>query len=102
MRGCLKLPAGSIAIGGIILSSPSAAGSRKHQVDQNDGDILTCSDDGKVTFYLGCGRLAESAGGEARFGPCPPHPPPSKKFFPKKRDCRGGIKKKPYPLFPPQ
>jgi hypothetical protein len=54
----LKLPAGSIAIGGIILSSPSAAGSRKHQVDQNDGDILTCSDDGKVTFYLGCGRLA--------------------------------------------
>jgi hypothetical protein len=50
----LKLPAGSIAIGGIILSSPSAAGSRKHQVDQNDGDILTNKDDGKVTFSCSC------------------------------------------------
>jgi len=49
----LKLLAGSIAIGGISLSSPSAAGSWKHQVDQNDGNILTCSDDGKVTFYIG-------------------------------------------------
>jgi hypothetical protein len=47
----LKLPAGSIAIDGIGPSSPSAAGSWKHQVDQNDGDILPCSDDGKVTFY---------------------------------------------------
>jgi hypothetical protein len=45
--------------GGINLSTPSAAGSRKHQVDQNDVDILTCSDDGKVTFYLGCDRLGD-------------------------------------------
>jgi hypothetical protein len=51
MRRCLKLPTGSIAIGGISLSSPSAAGSWKHQVDQNDGYILAYSDDGKVTFY---------------------------------------------------
>jgi hypothetical protein len=58
----LKLLAGSIAIG---LWSPSAAGSLKHQVDQNDGDILTCADDGKVTFgcgRLGVSRLAQSAG----------------------------------------
>ena len=33
-----------------------AAGSWKHQVVANDGDVLTYSDDSKVTFYLGSGR----------------------------------------------
>jgi hypothetical protein len=49
-----KLLAGIIAISGIALAS--AAGGWKYQVIPNDGHVLTYSNDGKVTFYLGCGR----------------------------------------------
>jgi hypothetical protein len=47
--------AGLVAILGIGLS-PATAGSWKYQVVPNDGHVLTYTDDGKVTFYLGCGR----------------------------------------------
>ena len=40
----------------IALAPAPAAASWKYQVIPNDGDVLTYSDDGKVTFYLGCGR----------------------------------------------
>ena len=50
------LLAGIIAIGWIGLSPASAASGWKYEVVPNDGHVLTYSDDGKVTFYLGCGR----------------------------------------------
>jgi hypothetical protein len=62
-----KLLAGIIAISGIALAS--AAGGWKYQVIPNDGHVLTYSNDGKVTFYLGCGRgfvLHVKYPGEAR------------------------------------
>lgn len=46
-----------IAAACVALSSPAlAAGAWKYQVVPNDGHVLTYTDDGKVTFYLGCGR----------------------------------------------
>ncbi len=50
------LLAGIIVIGWIGLSPASAASGWKYEVVPNDGHVLTYSDDGKVTFYLGCGR----------------------------------------------
>src|SRR5258705_2037434 len=41
MRRCLKLPAASIAIGGLIPPCPSGAVTRKNQVEKRDGDIFT-------------------------------------------------------------
>jgi hypothetical protein len=38
------------------LARAADAGSWKYQVVPNDGHVLTYSEDGKVTFYLGCGR----------------------------------------------
>lgn len=40
----------------IALASPAIAGSWKHEVIPNDGDQLTYTEDGKVTFLLVCGR----------------------------------------------
>ncbi len=56
MTRALKLLAIIIATGCIGLAPASAAGGWKYQVIPNDGHVLTFSDDGKVTFYLGCGR----------------------------------------------
>src|SRR5258708_4795216 len=56
MRRGLKRLAGLTAIACIGLAPASVAGTWKHLVIPNDGDVLTYSDDGKVTFYLGCGR----------------------------------------------
>jgi hypothetical protein len=56
MRRGLKRLAGLTAIACIGLAPASVAGTWKHQVIPNDGDVLTYSDDGKVTFYIGCGR----------------------------------------------
>ena len=56
MREASKLLAGITAISGIALVPASAAGAWKYQVIPNDGHVLTYSNDGKVTFYLGCGR----------------------------------------------
>src|SRR5258705_13539725 len=50
------LLAGIIVIGWIGLSPASAVSGWKYEVVPNDGHVLTYSDDGKVTFYLGCGR----------------------------------------------
>jgi hypothetical protein len=36
--------------------APAFAGTWKHEVVPNDGDVLTYSADGKIQFYLGCGR----------------------------------------------
>jgi len=36
--------------------APAFAGTWKHEVVPNDGDVLTYSADGKTQFYLGCGR----------------------------------------------
>lgn len=69
MRRDLTLLTSLLAIGGIALSPVSAAGGWKYQVIANDGDVLTYSDGGKVTFYLGCGRgfaLHTKYPGEAR------------------------------------
>jgi hypothetical protein len=52
----LKLSAALIAIGWLGLSPAATAGAWKHQVIPNDGDVLTYTEDGKVTFYLACGR----------------------------------------------
>jgi hypothetical protein len=38
------------------LAPAADAGGWKYQVVPNDGHVLTYTDDGKVTFYLGCGR----------------------------------------------
>jgi hypothetical protein len=56
MREASRLPAGIIAFSAIALAPASAAGAWKYQVIPNDGHVLTFSDGGKVTFYLGCGR----------------------------------------------
>jgi hypothetical protein len=45
-----------VAILMVALASPASAGTWKYQVVPNDGHVLTYADDGKVTFYLGCGR----------------------------------------------
>ena len=39
------------------LASPAAAGAWKYEIVKNDGHELTYTEDGKVTFYLGCGRF---------------------------------------------
>jgi len=40
----------------LTLSSAASAGSWKHEYVSNDGNVLTYAEDGKVIFYLGCGR----------------------------------------------
>ncbi len=45
-----------LAIGWIAFATPAAAGAWKYQVIPNDGHVLTFTDEGQVTFYLGCGR----------------------------------------------
>jgi hypothetical protein len=39
-----------------ISLAPASGGVWKHEVDPNDGDVLTYSADGRLQFYLGCGR----------------------------------------------
>jgi hypothetical protein len=39
-----------------LTPAPAAAGAWRYQVVPNDGHVLTYADDGKVIFYLGCGR----------------------------------------------
>jgi hypothetical protein len=56
MRRDPKLLSALVALAGIALTPASAASGWKHQVIPNDGDVLTYSEGGKVTFYLGCGR----------------------------------------------
>jgi len=41
----------------LTFATPAAAGTWKYEVDRNDGHELTFNEDGKVTFYLGCGRF---------------------------------------------
>jgi hypothetical protein len=41
----------------LTFASPAAAGTWKYEVDRNDGHELTFIEDGRVTFYLGCGRF---------------------------------------------
>jgi hypothetical protein len=68
-----------------------AIGRRKHQVDQDDGDILTCSDDGKVTFHPGCGRgfaLHVRYPGEADIGGKKPFSAPANRYRRLARDVR--------------
>jgi hypothetical protein len=58
-----------IVLGCPGLAPAADAGSWKYQVIPNDGHVLTFTDDGKVTFYLGCGRgfaLQLKYPGEAR------------------------------------
>src|SRR5260370_13650640 len=69
MTRTLRLLAALIAIACIGVAPASAAGEWKYQVIPNDGHVLTFSEDGKVTFYLGCGRgfaLQVKYPGEAR------------------------------------
>jgi hypothetical protein len=69
MRNDSKLLAALIVLGCIGLAPAWAAGGWKYQVIPNDGHVLTYSEDGKVTFYLGCGRgfaLHVKYPGEAR------------------------------------
>jgi hypothetical protein len=56
MRARSKWPAGLIAAGWMSLAPASAAGVWKYEIIPNDGDVLTYAENGKVTFYLGCGR----------------------------------------------
>lgn len=56
MRRDPKLLSALVALACIALTPASAASGWKHQVIPNDGDVLTYSEGGKVTFYLGCGR----------------------------------------------
>jgi len=56
MNGALKRIAGLAAIGGIALTSAAIAGAWKHEVVPNNGDELTYRENGKLLFYLGCGR----------------------------------------------
>jgi hypothetical protein len=49
--------------------APASGGVWKHEVVPNDGDVLTYSADGRLQFYLGCGRgfaLHVKYPGEAR------------------------------------
>jgi hypothetical protein len=58
-----------IVLGWPGLAPAADAGGWKYQVVPNDGHELTYSEDGKVTFYLGCGRgfaLQLKYPGEAR------------------------------------
>jgi hypothetical protein len=70
---CTKLatlPLMALIVPGCPGLAPAAdAGGWKYQVVPNDGHELTYSEDGKVTFYLGCGRgfaLQLKYPGEAR------------------------------------
>jgi hypothetical protein len=45
-----------LAIGWLAVTAPAAAGAWKHEVVANNGDELTYRDNGKLVFYLGCGR----------------------------------------------
>lgn len=40
----------------LTFTTPAAAGTWKYAIDRNDGHELTFIEDGKVIFYLGCGR----------------------------------------------
>ncbi len=54
MRGGLKWLASSLALVWLGLAPASAAW--KHEVVPNNGDELTYRENGKLVFYLGCGR----------------------------------------------
>lgn len=54
MRGGLKWLASSLALVSLGLAPASAAW--KHEVVPNNGDELTYRENGKLVFYLGCGR----------------------------------------------
>ncbi len=56
MRVRLKLLAGLAAIGWGGLAPASAADAWTYRENGNDGHILTYSDAGMTTFFLGCGR----------------------------------------------
>jgi len=62
------LVAGLIGISSLALP-PAFAGTWKLEHVSNDGDVLTYSDDGKVIFYMSCGRgfaIAARYPGQAR------------------------------------
>src|SRR5450755_4670052 len=46
----------ALIVGCPTLAPAADAGGWKYQVVPDDGHELTFTDDGKVTFYLGCGR----------------------------------------------
>jgi hypothetical protein len=56
MSRAIKRFVGLTAIAWLGLSPASAAGTSKHEVVPNNGDELTYGEDGKLIFYLGCGR----------------------------------------------
>ena len=56
MRKDLTLLTSLVAIGWLGLAPAAGADGWTYQVIANDGHVLTYSNDGKVTFYLGCGR----------------------------------------------
>lgn len=41
----------------LALGSPAGAGEWKYAVSRNDGHQLTFNENGRVTFFLGCGRF---------------------------------------------
>lgn len=54
----LSKGAGAFALAALLtLATPAAAGTWKYDVSRNDGHELTFNEDGRVTFYLGCGRF---------------------------------------------
>ena len=56
MRKRLTRLASLFAAGWLALATPAGAGDWKHQVVANNGDELSYRDNGKLVFYLGCGR----------------------------------------------
>lgn len=51
-----RLLAGIVAITSLTLACPASAGTWKHEYVSNDGNVLTYVEDGKIVFYMGCGR----------------------------------------------
>lgn len=56
MRKKLARPTSLLLIGWLAVTAPAAAGAWKHEVVANNGDELTYRDNGRLAFYLGCGR----------------------------------------------
>lgn len=53
----------------VVGVGPASAGTWKHEYISNDGNVLTYTEDGKVIFYMGCGRgfaIAAKYPGKAR------------------------------------
>ena len=48
--------AAGVLMASFFAAAPAIAGTWKHEVDKNDGDVLVYTEDGKQKFYIGCGR----------------------------------------------